>query len=79
MSDTIYQRVAGIFATVLGEEGVSTFGPQSSIDDVDAWDSLNFLDIIMGLEKEFDIRIDGLDAASLTTVPSIIDYLQNKT
>lgn len=79
MSDAIYQRVAGVFGTVLGEEGISTFSPQSTIDDVDGWDSLNFLDIIMGLEKEFDIRIDGLDAANLTTVPSIVDYLQNNT
>ena len=75
MSDEIYQSVADVFRTMLTEEQMQALNPKATMDDVEGWDSLNFLDMIMGLEGAFNIRIDGLDAANLTTVPNIIEYL----
>jgi acyl carrier protein len=77
MSDEIYQRVADVFRTMLTEEQMQALSPAATMDDVEGWDSLNFLDMIMGLESTFSIRIDGLDAANLTTIPDIIEYLQS--
>lgn len=78
MSDEIYQRVENIFRNMLTEEQMQALNPRATMDDVEGWDSLNFLDMIMGLESTFNIRIDGLDAASLTTIPNIIEYLESK-
>lgn len=77
MSSEIYQRVAKIFATMLTDLQMEALHPAATMDDVEGWDSLSFLDMIMGLESEFGLRIDGLDAVNLTTIPSIIEYLQN--
>ncbi|NND68713.1 MAG: hypothetical protein HKN19_14085 [Halioglobus sp.] len=77
MSDEIYQGVAGVFRTMLTEEQMQALNPNAAMDDVEGWDSLNFLDMIMGLESAFNIRIDGLDAASLTSIPNIIEYLES--
>lgn len=79
MSDEIYQRVENIFHNMLTEEQMQALNPRATMDDVEGWDSLNFLDMIMGLESTFNIRIDGLDAASLTTIPNIIEYLESKS
>jgi len=79
MSDEIYQRVSDVFRTMLSEEQMGALNPDATMDDVDGWDSLNFLEMIMGLERTFGIRIDGLDAAYLTSVPNIIEYLRSKT
>lgn len=79
MSDEIYQRVENIFHNILTEEQMQALNPRATMDDVEGWDSLNFLDMIMGLESTFNIRIDGLDAASLTTIPNIIEYLESKS
>lgn len=78
MSDEIYRRVSEVFRNMLTEEQMQALSPQATMDDVEGWDSLNFLDMIMGLESSFDIRIDGLDAASLTTIPNIIEYLESR-
>jgi acyl carrier protein len=79
MSDEVYERVHKIFATVLSGQQLEAFHPESTMDEIDGWDSMTFLEIIMGLEGEFGIRIDGLDAASMISVPNILAYLRNET
>jgi len=77
MSDELYQRVADVFRSILTDEQMEALHPNASMDDVEGWDSLNFLEVIMGLESTFDIRIDGLDAANLTSIPNILEYLRS--
>ena len=79
MSEDIYERVSSVFRTMLTEEQMGALNAQATMDDVDGWDSMNFLDMIMGLEATFGIRIDGLDAANLTSIPNIIEYIRSNT
>ena len=52
--------------------------PQANIvDDLHA-DSLDVVEIIMGLEEEFDIEIPDEDAEKITTVQQIMDYVEDK-
>jgi acyl carrier protein len=79
MSDAVYEQLQKIFQTVLSEEQFEAFHPGATMDEIEGWDSMTFLEIIMGLEGEFGIRIDGLDAANMITVPNILAYLRNET
>jgi acyl carrier protein len=79
MSDEVYERVKGIFREMLTEKQFAAFHPEVTMDDIDGWDSMTHLEIIVGLEAEFNIRIDGLDAASMISVPSILEYLRAET
>ena len=47
------------------------------IDDLGA-DSLDVVEIIMGLEEEFDIEIPDEEAEKLTTVQKIVEYVDEK-
>ncbi|CAO3614474.1 unnamed protein product [Cunninghamella blakesleeana] len=40
-------------------------------------DSLDFVEILIVIEKEFDIDIHDDDAAKFTNIQSIIDYIEN--
>ena len=79
MTDEIYGRLGPIFSSFLSEEQMGALNPDATMDDVEGWDSLSFLDMIMAIENEFGIRIDGLDAVNLTSIPNIIAYLQSNT
>ncbi len=46
------------------------------LDDLGA-DSLDVVELIMGLEDEFGITISDEDASQLVTVSKIVDYLEN--
>ena len=78
MTDEIYKRVEKIFREILTDQQFESFHPNATMEDVDGWDSMSFLEIIMGLENEFKLRVDGLDAAGLISVPNILLYLGSK-
>ena len=46
------------------------------IDDIGA-DSLDVVELIMSLEDDYNIQISDDDAAKLTTVAKIVDYLES--
>ena len=41
-------------------------------------DSLDLYEVIMVIEKEFDLKISDEEAEKLTSVGKLIDYLSNK-
>lgn len=47
----------------------------SFIDDLQA-DSLDIVELVMALEKEFNIEISDDDAEKIATVQDAIDYIQ---
>jgi acyl carrier protein len=53
--------------------------PQASfVDDLGA-DSLDVVELVMGLEEEFDIEIPDEDAEKITTVQEAVDYIDEKS
>ena len=50
----------------------------SFVDDLGA-DSLDVVELVMGLEEEFDIEIPDEDAEKITTVADAVTYIDDKT
>ncbi len=52
--------------------------PEASfVEDLGA-DSLDIVELIMGIEEEFDIEIPDEDAEKLTTVGGALEYIKSK-
>ena len=49
-----------------------------SIDNVDGWDSMGHVGLIMALQKKFNITIPPAEAIELTDITEIKNYLQNQ-
>ena len=49
-----------------------------SIDNVDGWDSMAHVGLMMALEKEFGVSIAPVDAIELTDVGKIKAFLQER-
>jgi acyl carrier protein len=56
--------------------GVDKINMDMSIDNVEGWDSMAHVGLIMELQKEFKISISPADAIELTSVEKIIKYLK---
>ena len=78
MSDSLLVRIQTAFATVIGPEAAKSVLPGARMEDVDGWDSTNFLNLVMAIEDEFNLSMSTLEAASLNTVDAVIAYLENK-
>ncbi|MSP52732.1 MAG: acyl carrier protein [Gammaproteobacteria bacterium] len=71
------QRVIKIIAEQLGTEENETTPDKSIADDLGA-DSLDSVELVMALEEEFGIEVPDDDAAKLSTVQAVIDYVNNQ-
>jgi acyl carrier protein len=56
--------------------GVDRIKDSMSIDNVDGWDSMAHVGLIMELQKTFKVSIPPADAVELTSVKKIIEYLK---
>ena len=73
---SVFDRVKGIVVDQLGvaEEEVTT--EASFIDDLGA-DSLDVVELVMGLEEEFVVDIPDEDAEKIITVVEAVKYIES--
>ena len=75
MSD-IAQKVKSIIVDKLGVEESEVVNEASFTNDLGA-DSLDTVELIMEIEKEFDIQIPDDQAENISTVGQAISYIEN--
>ena len=66
--EEIDQKLEKIFLEVFE---IDTIDMNATIDDVPEWDSFGHFELMMGIEKQFDIKIKMSDFPSMTSVPKI--------
>ena len=74
-SEEVLEKVKGIIVEQLGVADTSVTMEASFIDDLGA-DSLDIVELIMGLEEEFDIEIPDADAEKVVTIGDVVDYIK---
>lgn len=71
----VNQKIAGILVDKLGIAPTEVTPEANLIKDLGI-DSLDFAELIMEFEQEFNIRIPDHDAEQLQTVSEIVDYVK---
>lgn len=72
--EELVQKVKDIIAESLGVKKTEVVPTASFIDDLNA-DSLDIVELVMTIEKEFDIEIPDDQAEKIRTVQDAIDYI----
>ena len=68
-------KVKEVIIDKLGVEEDKIVSEASFVDDLGA-DSLDTVELIMQLEEEFGIEIPDEEAEKMTTVESVVDYIE---
>ncbi len=68
VQEKVIQVLVNIFQ--VSPEGIST---KTMSDDVENWDSMNHINMILALEQEFGIRYDEEQVVSMLSVGEIIE------
>jgi acyl carrier protein len=74
-NEDIVERLKRLIAENLGVSLDEVRNDAAFIDDLGA-DSLDNVELVMAIEKEFDVEIPDEDAEEITTVQDAIDYIQ---
>jgi acyl carrier protein len=72
--DEIAQKVQAIIAENLGVNRTEVVPSASFVNDLNA-DSLDIVELVMEIEKEFDLEIPDDEAEKIRTVKDAIDYI----
>jgi acyl carrier protein len=72
--DEIISKVNDLIADSLGVSNDEIRPAASFIEDLGA-DSLDIVELVMAIEKEFNIEIPDEDAEQISTVQDAIDYI----
>lgn len=70
-----FERVKSVIADQLGADESSITLESSFVDDLGA-DSLDIVELIMGLETEFEIEIPDDQAEKISTVGDAVNYIK---
>lgn len=72
-----FEKIKSVIVDQLGvDESLVTMNA-SFADDLGA-DSLDVVDLIMGIEQEFDIEIPDEDAEKISTVGDAVNYIKER-
>lgn len=71
-----FERVKNVIVDQLSVDADEVTLEASFIDDLGA-DSLDVVELIMGLETEFDLEIPDEDAEKISTVGDAVEYIKS--
>lgn len=77
MSDDNFARFQKVAVEVLSVEADKVTMEASFADDLDA-DSLDLMELVMGLEEEFDVSVDEDEVEGIATVKGAYELVVNK-
>lgn len=77
MERNILEELTGIFREVFGDDTIE-LKRQTTATDIEQWDSLTNIEMIVAVEKHFNIRFQSLDLKKLNDVGDLEDMVKQK-
>ncbi len=73
-----FEKIKAVIVDQLGIDESAVTMDASFVDDLGA-DSLDIVELIMGLETEFDIEIPNEEAENIITVGDAVNYIKENS
>lgn len=73
----VFAQVAAIFRDVFDNEALEIQESTNS-DDIEDWDSLNHINLVVAIEKQFKIKFSLEELSGLKDVGAMIDLMMHK-
>jgi acyl carrier protein len=73
----IYAALNDVFRQVLEDDSIE-LTPETTADDVDGWDSMNHIFIVVELEKRFGVKFQAAEMEELKNVGELATLVTQK-
>ncbi len=78
MTTAIYDKLTGVFHDVFGDDEI-VLNPQLTATDVDGWDSLAHVRLMLTVERAFSIKLTASDIGRLKSVGDLVELIARKS
>ncbi len=75
--EQVFANVQEIFRDIFDDQDLVIVDSTNS-DNIDDWDSLNHINLVVAIEKEFKIKFDFNELAGLKDVGAMVDLIIGK-
>lgn len=76
MTDTT-ARLTNVFREVFDDESIA-LNPGMTADDIDDWDSLSHIRLVLSVEKEFGLKFSAAEIGALKNVGDFLTLIETK-
>jgi acyl carrier protein len=73
----IYQKLSNVFHEVFDDDSI-VVRPELAADEVDEWDSLSHIRLILSIENAFAVRFSASEIGKLKNVAGLVDLIRSK-
>ena len=77
VSASIFEKLTEVFRDVFSDDELE-ISPETTAQDVEDWDSLIHIRLILSVEKEFGIRFSTAELAQFDNVGQLADLVSEK-
>lgn len=78
MSSAIKDRVQQVFQNLF-DDTLLIIDSDTTADDIEEWDSLTHIDLIVAIEKEFKIKFSTAEVTGMKNVGDLLNLIERKT
>ena len=75
--EEIYERVNGVFRDVFDDESI-TVNANTTSADIEDWDSLEHINLIVAIENEFGIKFGMNEVTGMKNVGEMVKIINDK-
>ena len=76
--DEIYDHLNAVFRQVLEDDTIS-LPPDTTADDVEGWDSMNHIFLVVEMEKHFGVKFQAAEMEELKNVGELAELIARRT
>lgn len=70
----IYERLNNVFRDLFDDESI-TVNESTTADDIEDWDSLEHINLIVAVEQEFNIKFNMGEVTTMKNVGDMVDII----
>lgn len=72
--EEVYEALNGVFRDVFDDEEI-TVNDSTTADDIEGWDSLEHINLVVAVEKRFSVKFNMGETAKLKNVGEMVDLI----
>ncbi len=72
--ETIYEKLNEVFQDVFDDDSI-TVNAQTTADDIEDWDSLEHINLVSAIEKEFGMKFTMAQVVGMKNVGEMVDVI----